>query len=165
MGLFRSSLYSLNMFKMKKNGFIERKNKSFQEMTTTLLNDFNSPKYFWVEVVNTNCYLQNIIYIRPILKKTPYELWKDNLRKFDPKSDKGTFLGYSTSSKAYRVYNFRTLKVEGYIYQMKSYHPKNQIIGNIEDWVRTRLTFKDEAQVALPSKIKPKNREEALLDD
>ncbi|RDY11998.1 hypothetical protein CR513_03233, partial [Mucuna pruriens] len=37
---------------------------------------------------------------------------KDNLSKFDPKSDKGTFIGYSTMSKAYRVYNFRTLKVE-----------------------------------------------------
>ncbi|RDX88566.1 hypothetical protein CR513_29822, partial [Mucuna pruriens] len=36
----------------------------------------------------------------------------DNLDKFDPKSDKGTFLGYSTTSKAYIVYNFRTLKFE-----------------------------------------------------
>src|ERR1044072_2742885 len=26
----------------------------------------------------------------------------------DPKSDEGLFLGYSTSSKAYRVYNLRT---------------------------------------------------------
>ncbi|KAH9658467.1 CCHC-type domain-containing protein [Citrus sinensis] len=36
----------------------------------------------------------------------------DNLGKFDPKSDVGIFLGYSNSSKAYRVYNKRTLVVE-----------------------------------------------------
>ncbi|KAH9799739.1 hypothetical protein KPL71_000448 [Citrus sinensis] len=36
----------------------------------------------------------------------------DNLGKFDPKSDVGIFLGYSNSSKVYRVYNKRTLVVE-----------------------------------------------------
>ena len=72
--------------------------------------------------------------IRPNLNKTPYELWKDrkpnigcfkvfgckyfifntkdNLDKFDLKSDVGIFLGYSNSSKVYRVYNKRTLVVE-----------------------------------------------------
>jgi hypothetical protein len=30
------------------------------------------------------------------------------LGKFDPKSDEGIFLGYSTNSRAYRVYNTRT---------------------------------------------------------
>ena len=37
---------------------------------------------------------------------------KDNLSKFDVKSDEGIFLGYSTSSKAYRIFNKRTLVVE-----------------------------------------------------
>ena len=63
-------------------------------------------------------------------KKTPYELWRgkkpvvkyfrifgsdcyilrdrENLEKFDAKSDKGYFLGYSSTSRAYRVYNLRT---------------------------------------------------------
>ncbi|KAG5532106.1 hypothetical protein RHGRI_026652 [Rhododendron griersonianum] len=73
--------------------------------------------------------------IRPILNKTPYELWKgrkpnishfrafgckcfvhnndkDDLGKFDARSDEGIFVGYSTSSKAYRVFNKRTLVVE-----------------------------------------------------
>ena len=36
----------------------------------------------------------------------------DNLGKFDPKFDVGIFLGYSNTSKAYRVYNKRTLVVE-----------------------------------------------------
>ncbi|XP_070034976.1 uncharacterized protein [Nicotiana tomentosiformis] len=73
--------------------------------------------------------------IRPILKKTPYKLWKDkrpnigyfhlfgskyfihnngkdNLGKFDPRSDEGIFLGYSINSRSFRVYNKRTLSVE-----------------------------------------------------
>ncbi|RDY03408.1 hypothetical protein CR513_13014, partial [Mucuna pruriens] len=39
----------------------------------------------------------------------------DNLGKFDPKSDKGTFIGNSKISKAYRVYNFKTLEIEEFI--------------------------------------------------
>ncbi|KAF7132171.1 hypothetical protein RHSIM_Rhsim09G0079800 [Rhododendron simsii] len=97
------------------------------------------PKYFWAEAVNTSCYVLNRVLIRPILKKTPYELWnsrkpnisyfhafgckcfvlnneKDDLGKFDSKSDEGIFIGYLTSSKAYRVYNKRTNLVEKSIY-------------------------------------------------
>ncbi|XP_022856048.1 uncharacterized protein LOC111377216 [Olea europaea var. sylvestris] len=37
---------------------------------------------------------------------------KDNLGKFESKSDIGIFLGYSSTSKAYRVFNKRTLVVE-----------------------------------------------------
>ena len=33
---------------------------------------------------------------------------KDKLSKFDPKSDPGVFLEYSSVSKAYRVYNKKT---------------------------------------------------------
>ncbi|GKD11055.1 putative ribonuclease H-like domain-containing protein [Tanacetum coccineum] len=36
----------------------------------------------------------------------------DNLGKFDGKSDEGFFVGYSLSSKAFRVYNTRTKRVE-----------------------------------------------------
>ncbi|KAH9671985.1 Integrase catalytic domain-containing protein [Citrus sinensis] len=103
-------------------------------MARTMLNKNALPKYFWAEAVNTACYVLNRVLIRPNLNKTPYELWKDrkpnigyfkvfgckcfvlntkdNLGKFDSKSDVGIFLGYSNSSKAYRVYNKRTLVVE-----------------------------------------------------
>ena len=103
-------------------------------MARTMLNENSLPKYFWAEAVNTACSVLNRVLIRPNLNKTPYELWKDrkpnigyfkvfgckcfvlntkdNLGKFDPKSDVGIFLGYSNSSKAYRVYNKRTLAVE-----------------------------------------------------
>ena len=36
----------------------------------------------------------------------------DALGKFDPRSDEAIFLGYSSHSKAYKVFNKRTLCVE-----------------------------------------------------
>nr|GEV07931.1 putative ribonuclease H-like domain-containing protein [Tanacetum cinerariifolium] len=39
-------------------------------------------------------------------------LVRDHLGKFDGTSDEGFFVGYSTNSKAFRVYNTRTRKVE-----------------------------------------------------
>lgn len=40
-----------------------------------MLDEYSLPKYFWVEKLNTTCYLMNREYLRPILKKTPYELF------------------------------------------------------------------------------------------
>ena len=61
---------------LQQNGVVERKNRTLQEMTRTMLNENNLPKYFWVEAVNTSCYVLNRVLLRPILKKTPYEIWK-----------------------------------------------------------------------------------------
>ena len=106
-----------------------------EEIAITLLNETNLPKYFWADAVNTACYVLNRVLIRPILKKTPYELFKgrkpniyhfrifgckyfilnngkDNLGKFDSKADEGIFLGYSSQSHAYRAYNKRTMLIE-----------------------------------------------------
>jgi len=100
-----------------------------------MLNEHNVPKYFWVDAVSTACYVLNRMLIRPILKITPYELFKgrklnvahlkifgctcfvlnngkENLGKIDSKADEAIFLGYSLTSKAYRVFNQRTLNVE-----------------------------------------------------
>ena len=118
----------------QQNGVVERKNRTLQEMARTMLCENSVPRHFWVEAVNTACYVQNRILIRPLLNKTPYELWKgrrpnisyfhsfgcecfilntkDQIGKFDSKCDKGIFLGYLETSKAYRVYNTRTLVVE-----------------------------------------------------
>ena len=37
---------------------------------------------------------------------------KDDLGKFDPRSDEGVFVGYSSSSKAYRIFNKQTQCIE-----------------------------------------------------
>lgn len=94
-----------------------------------MLIDSDFPKSFWAEaVINNACYVTNRCLIRSLLNKTPYELLynrkpklnylrtfgckcsvlnneKDDLGKFDPRSDEGVFIGYSSSSKAYNVYN------------------------------------------------------------
>ena len=41
-----------------------------------------------------------------------YLEWKNALGKFDVKSDEGIFLGYSSVSKAFRIFNKRTLIIE-----------------------------------------------------
>ena len=60
----------------------------------------------------------------------------NNLGKFDAKSDKGIFLGYSTDSKAYRVYNKRTLVVEESVHVTFDEHnslSKNVISDDVEE--------------------------------
>ena len=109
-------------------------------MVMTMLNENDLPKYFWVEAVNTSCHILNRVLIISTLNKTPYELWKcrksnidyfkvfgckcfilntkDNLGKFDSKSDVEIFLSYSTTSKAYKVFNKRTLVVEELMHEL-----------------------------------------------
>ena len=54
----------------------------------------------------------NITYFHPFGCKYFILNTKDNLGKFDSKSDNEIFLGYFQTSKALRVYNSRTLVVE-----------------------------------------------------
>ena len=118
----------------QQNGVVKRKNRTLSEMARVMLNQFSLPRYLWAEAVNTACYILNRVLIRPISKKTPYELWfdrtptvsyfkifgckcfilntKDNLSKFDEKADEGIFLGYAAKSKGYRVFNKRTMIIE-----------------------------------------------------
>jgi len=118
----------------QQNGVVERKNRTLQEMARTMIHENNLAKHFWAEAVNTTCYVQNRIYIRPILEKTAYELFKGRrpyisyfhqfgctcyilnkklyIKKFDAKAQRGIFLGYLERSKAYRVYNSETFCVE-----------------------------------------------------
>ncbi|GKA01266.1 retrovirus-related pol polyprotein from transposon TNT 1-94 [Tanacetum coccineum] len=116
------------------NGVVERKNRTLQEMSRTMLNEQFLPQKFWCNAVDTSTYILNRILIRAILGKTPYELLrgrkptldyfkffgskcfilntKDYLTKFDTKSYEGVFLGYSQNSKAYIVLNKHTRKIK-----------------------------------------------------
>jgi len=60
----------------QQNGVVERKNRSLQEMARTMIHENNLAKHFWAEAVNTTCYVQNRICIRPLFNKTTYELFK-----------------------------------------------------------------------------------------
>ncbi|GJR60262.1 reverse transcriptase domain-containing protein [Tanacetum coccineum] len=93
----------------QQNGVAERKNRTLIEAARTMLADSKLPTTFWAEAVSTACYVQNRVLIVKPHNKTPYELFRG---KFDGKSDEGFFVGYSLSSKAFRVYNIRTRKVQ-----------------------------------------------------
>jgi len=58
----------------QQNGVVERNNRTLQEMARTMIHENNLAKHLWAEAVNTTCYVQNRIYIRPILEKKAYEL-------------------------------------------------------------------------------------------
>ncbi|GJY65164.1 retrovirus-related pol polyprotein from transposon TNT 1-94, partial [Tanacetum coccineum] len=59
------------------NGVVERKNRTLQEMSRTMLNEQSLPQKFWCNAVDTSTYILNRILIRAILGKTPYELLKE----------------------------------------------------------------------------------------
>ena len=149
-----------------------------------MLCENNLPSYFWAKAINTASHILNRVLIRPILMKTPYELWKgrklnldyfhafgcrcfihnngkDNLGKFDPKSDEGIFLGYSTSSKAYRVFNKKILVVEENTHvvfdESKSQinHPREEDEDILEDKLEENLN---------DLRLNEKNLEENAVD-
>nr|GFA78497.1 retrovirus-related Pol polyprotein from transposon TNT 1-94 [Tanacetum cinerariifolium] len=118
----------------QQNGVAERRNRSLIESARTMLADAKLPVTFWAEAVNTACYVQNRVRVYKAHNKTPHELFNgrtpaigflkpfgchvmilntlDNLGKFEAKGDEGYFLGYSMSSKAFRVFNKRTKRVK-----------------------------------------------------
>nr|GEU32832.1 ribonuclease H-like domain-containing protein [Tanacetum cinerariifolium] len=96
-----------------------------------------------------------VLVVKPHFK-TPYELFRgrthdlsfmrpfgchvtilntlDHLGKFDGKSDEGLFVGYFTNSKAFRVYNTRTRKVEENLH-IKFLENKPLILGDGRKWL------------------------------
>nr|GEY48855.1 ribonuclease H-like domain-containing protein [Tanacetum cinerariifolium] len=118
----------------QQNGVAERRNRTLIEVARIMLADAKLLVTFWAEAVNTACYVQNRVLVNKSYNKTPYELFNgktpaigflkpfgchimilitlDNLGKFEAKGDEGYFIGYSMSSKAFRVFNKRTKKVE-----------------------------------------------------
>jgi len=112
------------------NGVVERKNITLQESARVMLHAKHLPYNFWAEAMNTSCHIHNRVTLRSDTTTTLYEIWKgrkptvkyfhvfgsrcyklvdrDHIRKMDPESDKGIFLGYSTNKRPYRVFNSRT---------------------------------------------------------
>ncbi|GKA79661.1 putative ribonuclease H-like domain-containing protein [Tanacetum coccineum] len=121
-----------------------------------MLADFKLPTIFWAEAVNTACYVQNRVLVVKPHNKTPYELFRgrtpalsfmrpfgfhvtilntlDYLGKFYGKSDEGFFVGYSLNSKAFRVYNIGTRKVEENLH-IRFLEDKPIIAGDGPKWL------------------------------
>ena len=91
-----------------------------------MLHDQDIPMHLWAEATRTSVYVQNRTPHRVLENKTPEEVFfskklevihlrifdcpmyihipKEKRTKLDPSGKKGIFVGYSESSKAYRIY-------------------------------------------------------------
>ncbi|GJT71940.1 ribonuclease H-like domain-containing protein [Tanacetum coccineum] len=140
----------------QQNRVAERKNRTLIEAARTMLADSKLATTFWVEADNNACYVQNRVLVIKPHNKTPYELFLgrkpalsfmrpfgcpvtilntiDHLGNFDGKADEGFFVGYSTNSKAFRVFNSRTRIVEENLYVKFSEDTPN-IAGSRPKWL------------------------------
>ncbi|KAI3746516.1 hypothetical protein L6452_08950 [Arctium lappa] len=110
----------------QQNGVVERRNRTLVEAARTMLSQSDLPLFLWAKAVSTACHTQNRSIIHRRFQKTPYELInnrtptikyfhifgckcfvlndRESLNKFSAKADEGIFIGYSSTSAAYRVY-------------------------------------------------------------
>nr|GEV50820.1 hypothetical protein [Tanacetum cinerariifolium] len=72
----------------EQNGVVERRNRILVEAARTMLSAAKVPLFFWAEAITTT--------------------YGENLDKMKEKGDACIFVGYSTQSRAYKVFNKRT---------------------------------------------------------
>ncbi|GJZ72261.1 putative ribonuclease H-like domain-containing protein [Tanacetum coccineum] len=140
----------------KQNGVAERKNMTLIEAARTMLADSRLPITFWAEAVNTACYVQNRVLVIKPYNKTPYKRFLrrkhalsfmrpfgcpvtilntiDHIGKFDGKAGEGFFVGYSTNSKTFRIFNSRTRILEENLHVQFSENTPN-IAGSGPNWL------------------------------
>nr|GFA78231.1 hypothetical protein [Tanacetum cinerariifolium] len=114
----------------EQNGVVERRNQTLVEAARTMLSAAKVPLFFWAEAIATTCFTQKHSLVIPRHEKTPYHIINDqkpsvkffhifgfvcyivrdgeNLDKMKEKRNECIFVGYSTQSRAYRVFNKRT---------------------------------------------------------
>ncbi|KAI3718615.1 hypothetical protein L6452_19494 [Arctium lappa] len=144
----------------QQNGVVERKNRTLCKVARFMLSESNLPTYFWVEAVNTACFTQNRSIIVKRHNKTSYEVFygrksnisflhvfgclcfilndQEHLGKFDPKADEGILMGYSLSSKAYRVYNLRRKCIDESIHVKFDDHKTSSLScddNELHEWI------------------------------
>nr|GEZ72812.1 retrovirus-related Pol polyprotein from transposon TNT 1-94 [Tanacetum cinerariifolium] len=112
---------------------VERQNQTLVEAARTMLIFSRAPLFLWAEAIATACFTQNRSIIHRRFNKTPYELIngrkldisflhvfgtlcypkndREDIGKLGAKGDIGFFIGYSTDSCAYIIYNQRTKKI------------------------------------------------------
>nr|GEV25190.1 ribonuclease H-like domain-containing protein [Tanacetum cinerariifolium] len=114
----------------QQNKVTKRRNRTLIEAARTMLADSKLPTSFWIDALNTACYVQSRVLVVKPHNKTSYELFHgrtptlsfmrpfrcpitvlntiDHIGKVNGKADEGFFVGYSLNSKAFRVFNSRT---------------------------------------------------------
>lgn len=118
----------------QQNGVAERKNQTIMEAVKAMIHDQDLPMHLWAEASRTVVYVQNRSPHRVLGNKTPEEMFtgekpkvshlrifgcpmyvhvpREKRSKLEPPRKKGIFVGYSESSKAYRVYNLGFRQIE-----------------------------------------------------
>jgi hypothetical protein len=118
----------------QQNGVAERKNISIEETVKSLLNDQGLSMFLWGEATMKTIYVQNKIPHHILKDMTQEEAFsgkkpnvenlrifgcpiyshipKDKRNKLEPSRKKGIFMGYSDSSKSYRIYIPEQHKIE-----------------------------------------------------
>nr|GFA92914.1 retrovirus-related Pol polyprotein from transposon TNT 1-94 [Tanacetum cinerariifolium] len=113
----------------EQNDIVKRRNHTLVEAARTMLSAVKVPLFFWAEKIATACFTQNRSLVIPRHEKRPYHIINDrkllvkffhifgslcyivrdgeNLDKMKEKGDECIFVGYSTQSRAYRVFNKR----------------------------------------------------------
>jgi hypothetical protein len=111
----------------EQNDIVEKKNRTLIDMARSMLAEYNVSDSYWAQGINIASHASNRLYYHKLMKKTPYELLigrkpkisyfivfgckcyilikGSRLSKFEKKFDEGFLLGYSSNSKAYRVFN------------------------------------------------------------
>ncbi|GJY65985.1 retrovirus-related pol polyprotein from transposon TNT 1-94 [Tanacetum coccineum] len=117
----------------QQNGVVERCNRTLVEAARIMLIFSRLLEFLWAKAVSTTCFTQNRSIIHTRHNKTPYEILhgtkpnveyfyvigslcyptnnRDDLGKMKPKADIGIFIGYSETSRGFRIYNRRTKKI------------------------------------------------------
>ena len=115
-------------------GVVERKNRSIIEATRAMLHDQSLSKFLWGEAANTAVYVQNRCphqaldfkileevftdkkldgsHLRIFGSPVYFHVPKEKRSKLDAFWKKETFVGYSETSKAYRIYVLGQREVE-----------------------------------------------------
>nr|KAJ0219318.1 hypothetical protein LSAT_V11C300121810 [Lactuca sativa] len=134
---YSNSGISQNFFAVRtrqQNGISKRRNRTLIKAGRTMVFEAALPLSFWAKAVNTSCYTHNWSIIVKHHGKTAYELLKgrkpyisyfhvfgcvcyilnqkDQHSKFEAKANEGVFLGYSSVSKAFRVFNISRKTIE-----------------------------------------------------
>ncbi|GKE91028.1 retrovirus-related pol polyprotein from transposon TNT 1-94 [Tanacetum coccineum] len=95
---------------LQQNGVIECQNCTLVEVARLMLIFSKAPEFLWAEAIATACFTQNrsIIHTRSLCYPTND---RDDLGKMKPNADIGIFIGYSESSRGFRIYNRQTKKI------------------------------------------------------
>jgi hypothetical protein len=123
----------------QQNGVAERKNETIIEATKAMIHDWSLPMILWEEASMKTVYVQNRGPHQILKNMTPEEAFtgvkpevghfkifgctvyfhvpKEKRSKLDPSGIKRTFVGYSESSKEYRIYILgqRQIEVSRYV--------------------------------------------------